>query len=103
MRVLIGEPGKVEAAALKVSERMVATLSGGSAFDVSPSGPQATVGSHKETTDWIWHATPKAVGEQVLILKLDALISINGKMIDERSIHSGAELQRLCRMARDSG
>ena len=66
---------------------MVATLSGGSAFNVSPSGPQEQWVSDKETTDWIWHATPKAVGEQVLILKLDALISINGRD-DRRTINT---------------
>ena len=36
VKVSIEEAGKVEAADLKVSDRMVATLSGGSAFDVSP-------------------------------------------------------------------
>jgi hypothetical protein len=87
MKVLIGEPGKREVATLKVSDRMVATLSGGSAFDVSPSGPKEQWISDKELTEWDWQITPKSVGEQILILSFDAIISVNGKE-DRRTINT---------------
>lgn len=87
VKVLIEEPGKVEVGTLKVSDRMFATLSGGSAFDVSPSGPQAQWISDKVPTGWTWQVTPKNVGEQLLILSFDAVISINGKE-DKRTINT---------------
>jgi hypothetical protein len=79
MEVLIEEPGKREVATLKVSDRMAATLTGGSAFEVSPSGPQEQWISDKEPTEWHWQVTPKSAGEQILILSFDAKISLNGK------------------------
>lgn len=43
-------PGRREIDTLKVSDRMAATLSGGTAFDVTPAGPQEQWISDKETT-----------------------------------------------------
>jgi hypothetical protein len=79
------EAGKVEVVTLRISDRMVATLSGGSAFDVSPNTPAEQWVSKNETTSWNWLVTPKTVGEQLLILSFDAVISIDGKD-DKRSI-----------------
>jgi hypothetical protein len=87
MEVLIGDPGHHEVATLKVSDRMAATLSGGSAFEVAPAGPQEQWISDKETTDWNWQVSPKRGGEQFLILSFDALISVNGKE-DKRTINT---------------
>jgi hypothetical protein len=87
IKVLIEEPGKREVAALKVADRMVATLEGGSAFDISPSGPKEQWISEKETTDWVWQVAAKTVGEQTLVLSLDAVISVNGKE-DKRTINT---------------
>ena len=71
--------GKKETASLKVSDKMTATLNGGSAFDVSPSGPQVQLISRTDTTIWTWTITPKLSGTQILLLSLDALLSIDGK------------------------
>ena len=87
LQVLIDEPGKRQVATLNVSDRMAATLSGGSAFDVSPSGPQEQWISESGTTEWNWQVTPKSAGEQSLILTFDALISLNGKE-DRRTINT---------------
>jgi hypothetical protein len=87
VKVLIDEPGKVEVGTLKVSDRMFATLSGGSAFDVSPDGPQGQWISDKAPTGWTWQVTPKHVGEQILILSFDAVIAINGKE-DKRTVNT---------------
>jgi len=87
VKVLIGEPGNVEVGTLKVSDRMLAILSGGSAFDVAPSGPQAQWASDKTPTGWTWQVTPKQVGEQILILSFEAVITINGKE-DNRTVNT---------------
>ncbi len=79
IEVLIKEPGKRMVAALKVSDRMAATLSGGSAFDISPDGPQDQWISGKATTDWTWQVTPRRAGEQFLVLSFDAYMTVNGK------------------------
>lgn len=86
LQVLIDEPGKIEIGNLKVSDRMASTLIG-SAFDISPSGPQEQWVSDTEVTSWRWQVTPKTVGEQVMILSFDALININGKD-DRRTINT---------------
>jgi hypothetical protein len=87
MSVLIEEPGKREVATLKVSDRMAATLSGGSAFEVSPSGPKEQWISDQELTEWDWQVSPRSVGDQVLILSFDAVISLNGRE-DRRTINT---------------
>jgi hypothetical protein len=46
-------------------------LSGGLAFDISPTTPTEQWISEKEPTRWL--VTPKAVGEQFLILSFDGL------------------------------
>lgn len=66
---------------------MAATLVGGSAFDVSPSGPKEQWISDQEPTEWDWQVSPKSVGEQVLILSFDAVISLNDKE-DRRTINT---------------
>jgi hypothetical protein len=85
LELRIVEAGKVEVVTLRISDRMVATLSGGSAFDISPNTPTEQWISRKEITSWSWLVTPKTVGEQILILSFDAVISIDGKD-DKRSI-----------------
>ena len=83
--LVVESGGDVTVYDLKVSDRMVAALSGGSAFDVSPTTPAEQWISEKEPTRWAWVVTPKAVGEQFLVLSFDAVISIDGKD-DKRSI-----------------
>jgi formylglycine-generating enzyme required for sulfatase activity len=88
MILLIEEPGKKEAATLKVSDRMAATLMGGASFDVTPSGPQEQWLSDRELTTWTWEVTPKIAGyDQILILNFDAIVSINNKD-DRRSVNT---------------
>jgi hypothetical protein len=64
---------------LQVSDKMSATLSGAGAFDISPSGPQVQLISHRDTTIWTWTITAKAAGTQFLILSFDAFLTIDGK------------------------
>jgi hypothetical protein len=91
LTLLVTEPGKVEAAPLKVSRRMIATLAGGSAFDISPGGPVTQWVSESEPTTWTWIVTPKTVGEQFLILTFDAIITMDGKD-DKRSLRTFKKL-----------
>jgi hypothetical protein len=87
-KALIDEPGNVDVSAIKVSDRVTATLVGGSSFDVSPVGPQEQWVSDAEPTGWAWHVTPKVVGDgQVLFLNIDAIFSIDNKD-DKRTINT---------------
>lgn len=84
---LVEEDGKRESHPIKISERMAATLTGGSAFDVvAVQSPTQFVSSEQPTT-WRWEVTPKSEGEQTLILAFDALLTISGKD-DRRSINT---------------
>lgn len=87
LKLLFQEPGTVEVAPLKVSDRIAATLSGGSAFEISPSGPQEQWISESETTNWTWHVTPLSSGHQTLILSFDAIVSFDGKD-DKRNVNT---------------
>jgi hypothetical protein len=73
------ESGRVETTTLKISDQVEATLYGGTAFDVAPSGPQRQWISGKEPTSWIWKITPKVAGLQTLILSFEPVILINGR------------------------
>jgi hypothetical protein len=53
----LSEAGKRESASLSVADRMNATLSGGGAFDVSPSGPQQQLISRQKVTTWTWEVS----------------------------------------------
>jgi hypothetical protein len=87
LKVQITEAGQVAVADLKVSDRMAATLAGGTAFDISPAGPQEQWISDKQETEWTWTVTPKTVGDQVLVISFDAILTINGKD-DRRTINT---------------
>ncbi|PPD46651.1 MAG: hypothetical protein CTY15_01175 [Methylocystis sp.] len=81
-------PGKIESAPLQVSKRVIATLSGGEAFDVSPSGPQSKFVSESDITAWTWQVTPKSAGDdKLLILTFDAVIKV-GDQIDNWTINT---------------
>jgi hypothetical protein len=71
--------GRKESASLKVGDKMSATLNGGGAFDISPSGPQVQLISSKDTTVWEWTINPKIAGTHFLILSFDAFITVDGK------------------------
>jgi hypothetical protein len=87
LKKLIDEAGPSEGATIKIADRMAATLSGGSAFDISPPGPQEQWISKSDTTAWTWEITPKSAGAQILILSFDAILTINGKD-DRRTINT---------------
>jgi hypothetical protein len=72
-------PGKKESQPLLVSDQMSATLSGGGAFDISPSGPQTQWISRNQETSWSWEVTPKQQGTQELTLAFDAHITVGGR------------------------
>jgi hypothetical protein len=72
-------PGRKESASLRAGDKMAATLSGAGAFDVSPSGPQVQLISHRDTTIWKWTVTPKVTGPQFLVLSFDAVLTVNEK------------------------
>ena len=71
--------GQKQSTTLQVSDKMAAMLSGGDAFDVSPSGPQTQLVSEAQTTSWTWTVTPKLSGKQVLVLSFDALLTVDGQ------------------------
>lgn len=75
----VAAEGEVRSAQLRVSPRMQATLSGGAAFDVSPSGPQVQFVSNEESNIWQWEVTPKLEGQQVLVLTFGVFIEVGGK------------------------
>jgi len=79
LKVRIEAEGKVGVADLTVSDRMAATLAGGAAFDVSPAGPQEQWVPDSQETRWTWTVTPRAVGDQILTISFDAILTINGK------------------------
>jgi hypothetical protein len=70
--------GKIEAAELGVAAKMTAMLTGGGAFDISPSGPQAQFVTEKGVTPWAFDITPKQTGSQELTLTMDAIFIVNG-------------------------
>jgi hypothetical protein len=71
--------GQVESGSLKVSDRMAATLTGGSAFDISGCSPTEQPVPDRESTSWCWVITPKIGGRQVLVLSFDAVLELAGK------------------------
>jgi hypothetical protein len=60
------KPSKPEVQPLLASNRMSATLNGGGAFDISPSGTQTQWISSTQETSWSWEVTPKQSGTQEL-------------------------------------
>lgn len=58
---------------------MIATLSGGEAFDISPSGPQQQFVSRQRVTAWTWEVTPKTPGTQILMLTFDVALTVDGR------------------------
>jgi hypothetical protein len=62
LKALLSQAGNRETAGLEVGDRMSATLNGGAAFDISPSGPQTQPISQRQVTTWTWNVTPKASG-----------------------------------------
>jgi hypothetical protein len=75
----VEQSGRVDTAPLKISDRMIATLTGGAAFDVSSCSPVEQAVADRETTTWCWVITPKIGGKQVLVLSFDAVMSISGQ------------------------
>jgi hypothetical protein len=75
----ITSPGKKEISSLKVGPNMTATLIGGGAFDISPSGPQSEFVTEESIASWTFAVTPKLTGPQELTLTIDATINVNGK------------------------
>jgi hypothetical protein len=71
--------GKKEVHSLSVADRMSATLDGGSAFEISPSGPQQQFISREQVTTWTWKVTPKQAGTQLLNLFFDVALTVDGK------------------------
>ena len=70
--------GTVTTATLKIGNRMQATLSGGSAFDITPAGPQPQFIGDRDVNTWEWTVTPSLEGAQELVLTFDALIDVDG-------------------------
>jgi|SRR5689334_1575123 len=75
---ITGEGDKITAT-LKVAPEMTATLTGGGAFDISPSGPQKQLVTLSGVTPWTFDVTPKQSGVHELTLALDAIIKVDEK------------------------
>ncbi|WP_155122487.1 hypothetical protein [Burkholderia ubonensis] len=74
---LITAPGKVENDRIKISDRMIAHLSGDD-FDITANTPETQAVSASEPTTWNWTVKPKSSGERQLNLDLDAIILLDG-------------------------
>jgi hypothetical protein len=74
----VTEAGRKVVRSLRVSPRMIAALSGGGAFEVSPAQPQAQLVG-REPTVWTWQVTPKNKGRQYLMLTFDAVLNVDGR------------------------
>jgi hypothetical protein len=74
----VTEAGRKIVRSLRVSPRMIAALSGGGAFEVSPSLPQSQLVG-REPTVWTWQVTPKKKGRQYLMLTFDAVLNVEGR------------------------
>jgi hypothetical protein len=79
LKAQLTQAANAESASLTVGDRMSATLNGGAAFDISPSGPQTQWISQNDVTTWTWTVTPKTAGTQYLIITFDAMITVDGK------------------------
>lgn len=77
---LLTAQGRREVAQLRASDRMRATLTGGTAFEVTPSGPQMQFVGSKEPTVWHWEAAAKMAGKHELTLGFEAIISVNSTL-----------------------
>jgi hypothetical protein len=75
----ITSEGNKETASLKVAAKMTATLTGGGAFDISPTGPQMQFVTLTNVTPWAFDVTPKQSGVHELTLALDAIITVEEK------------------------
>lgn len=69
---------KIVPGELKVSEIMVATLTG-IGFKIDPLAPIEHPMSESKPTSWEWQIQALKAGKQPLTLKLEAVVSINGK------------------------
>jgi hypothetical protein len=79
LKAQLTEAGKKETDELEVGDRMSATLTGGDAFTIAPSGAQVQWVSRSQVTTWTWDVTPRLSGNQYLILAFDAVITLRGK------------------------
>ncbi len=70
--------GKVESAAIRVSDRMEAELSG-SSFEITAITPKEQAVATEGEVEWNWEVKPKAAGRHQLHLTLTAILSIQGK------------------------
>ena len=77
------EAGEIEAAAVKVSDRMEAQLTGRD-FSITPVLPEVQAVSRAEATEWRWEIRPLAHGPRHLNLALFALIQIEGESTPRR-------------------
>ncbi|MGF6936968.1 hypothetical protein OKW41_006130 [Paraburkholderia sp. UCT70] len=73
----ISSEGTKQSAAIKVSDTMMAHLSG-DGFTITPNTPETQGISGTEATVWSWQIRPKSAGKQKLALTLDAMLVVNG-------------------------
>lgn len=75
---MIESAAPVESAAVRVSDRMQARLSGAN-FSISAITPETQAVSRGEPTQWRWEARPLAEGTHSLHLTLSALLRVDGE------------------------
>ncbi len=73
----IAEAGEKVGATIRVSNRMVARISG-YMFQITAITPETQAVSKSQETEWKWEIHPKAKGKHKLHLTLTALLEING-------------------------
>ncbi|MEM6797754.1 MAG: hypothetical protein AAF725_27545 [Acidobacteriota bacterium] len=77
LKAHIETQGPVEGAAVRVSDRMEARLTG-TGLSIAAVTPEMQAVSGLETTEWRWELAPQEVGSQRLHLTLSALLDVAG-------------------------
>lgn len=69
--------GQSGGGSIMIADRMQATLTGDE-FSISPDGPQVQAISKEADNTWQWVVSPKSAGDDVLVLRLDAVLKVDG-------------------------
>lgn len=95
--------GEVDSARIRISNRMEATLHGGSEFKVEALSEELQGVSGLEPTRWSWNVTPIEPGRQNLHLELCARIEVNARETPVRIKTFEREIQVEITVARRIG
>jgi hypothetical protein len=69
----------VEAASVRIANRMAAQLEGDGGFTITSASPKEQAITTDQTTRWVWAVTPTRSGSRRLYLTLSALVDVAGQ------------------------